>query len=122
MCVRSQKSIGVGIDEHPYRQAANTQENLRRRFVLAVEDLEFGRPAIRGVDPTQRDVKLGQALVEFLDEFLQIAADCSWVHVVVVMQILDGQIQECVPKVGNLILVDRRCHDVIALDIGERRL
>lgn len=86
--VGQKQHVHVGFEEDPDRQLARTQKNLRRGFVLSVEDFHHAGTFIVSNPPSKRHMELGSLLEELLDQTADVRSDAPRINPVIVVQIL----------------------------------
>jgi hypothetical protein len=83
--VRSDEHVCIRIDKNSHRQPSLIQEDLRRRFMLAVEETYFGLAILTSVDPGERYLKLRALSMEFFDKTTYRISNRAWINLIVMM-------------------------------------
>ena len=92
MCVCSQQSVEIRVDEHSNWESSDAEKDLSSRLVLPIEHIDLGPFMAYVLRPGECDVQLRELAVELLDQLPEVLANRARVHMGVVVQVLNGQL------------------------------
>jgi hypothetical protein len=120
--IRVQQYVNVGLDKDANREFLDSEKNLCRGFMLAIEDFDRTGAVLLRRPPGQCDVKLGILGEKFLDESADARANGPWVDPVIMVQIFQWHgCEECIHP-AELVVEQWKSADFVVANFTERQL